>query len=189
MARTYNLKNRSEQERTAIVEHPLTPGWKLAEGIEPTERSRNAYRFERKIAPGESAKVEVVEEMTHQQSIALTNFDDRSIRFYLSNPALSEQAKQALRKAMEMRAKVADARTKREEIERQLQSIRADQTRLQNNLKVVPQGSAAYTRFVEKFDKQETQIEQLETQAKTQRETENKLQQEFEAYLMSLDVE
>ena len=189
MSRIYNVKNRSEHERTVIVEHPISQGWTLSEGITPSERSREVYRFERKVPPGETAKVQVAEEMTHQQTIALTNFDDQGIRYYLSNPALSEKAKEALRKAVEMRAKVADAQRNRSEIERQMRTIREDQTRLQNNLKVVPQGSAAYTRFVEKFDKQETQIEQLEAQAKTHRETETKLQQEYEAYLLSLDVE
>jgi hypothetical protein len=189
MLRTYNVKNRSEHERTVIVEHPITPGWKLAADVKPTERSREAYRFQVKVAAGQGAKVEVAEEMTHEQTVQLTNFDDQSIRYYLSSPVLSAKAKEALEKAVEMRNKLADAQRKRSEVERQIQAIREDQTRMQNNLKVLPQGTAAYQRLIEKFDKQETELEQLSSQAKTLREAETKFQKDYETYLMGLNVE
>jgi hypothetical protein len=62
--RSYTLKNRSTHERTTIIEHPITSGWKLLEPEKATEKSRDVYRFEVKVPAGKSLTFKVTEEET-----------------------------------------------------------------------------------------------------------------------------
>ena len=48
--------------------------------------------------------------------------------------------------------------------------------------------AAAYKRYLEKFDKQETEIEDLQKQQKSLQQQELKIRQDMDKYLMSLNV-
>ena len=189
MERAYTLKNRSTQDRTVIVEHPYHGDWTLVEPSTPVERSRDFYRIEVKAAAGQGAKVNVVQERTQREEVTLTNLDDQTILLYLQGNIASPRVKEALTKLTEMRARLADAERQRKAAEEQMQAIRADQTRLQGNLKVVPSSSNAYKKYVEKFDKQETELEQLQEQQKKLKESEDQQRKAMEEYLMKLEVE
>lgn len=69
--KTYTLKNRSTNERTVIVEHPIRTDWKLINPQKPAEQSRRVYRFQVTVAPGKAAELEVVEEQARTDSVAL----------------------------------------------------------------------------------------------------------------------
>src|SRR5205823_13840401 len=77
--KTYNVKNRAEQDRVVLIEHPFRPDFKLV-SKEPKERARDVYRFEVDVAAGKSAKQEVVEERDLVNQIAITNLDDNTMR-------------------------------------------------------------------------------------------------------------
>ena len=83
------------------------------------------------------------------------------------------------------------AKTQREiqELERQLKVITDDQARLRANLKEMPATAAAYKRYLEKFDLQETQIEDYQKQIKTLQGVEHKQRKEFEDYLANFSAE
>jgi hypothetical protein len=53
----------------------------------------------------------------------------------------------------------------------------------------MPQTAAAYKRYLEKFDKQETEIEDLRKQQKELQATELKSRQDFDAFLRNLTVD
>lgn len=49
--------------------------------------------------------------------------------------------------------------------------------------------TAVYKRYLEKFDKQETEIEQLQARIKEAQQAEHQQRKEYEAYLTGLTVE
>ena len=53
----------------------------------------------------------------------------------------------------------------------------------------MPRDSAAYQRYLKKFDDQETEIEKLQEQVKKQQESAKQQQKEYEDYLAGLTVE
>src|SRR5262249_37977094 len=55
--KTYNVKNRAEQDRIVLIEHPFRPDFKLV-SKEPKERARDVYRFQVDVAAGNSASQE-----------------------------------------------------------------------------------------------------------------------------------
>ena len=82
-------------------------------------------------------------------------------------------------------------KTQREiaELERQLKVITDDQARLRANLKEMPPTAAAYKRYLEKFDEQETQIEKYQADIKKLQGTEHQQQKEFEDFLANFSAE
>jgi hypothetical protein len=187
--KNYLVKNRSPQDRTLIIEHPVRADWRLVTPEKPAERSRETYRFEVKVPAGRSLTQQVVEEQSRVDLVALNSTDDRAVRLFLRSPVTSPQVKEALEKATALRAKLVNTQRERGDLEAELKAITDDQTRLRANFERLPPTSAAYKRYLEKFDTQETQIEKLQADIKKLQETEKAQQKDYEEYLVGLTVE
>ena len=61
--------------------------------------------------------------------------------------------------------------------------------RLRANLKEMPPTAAAYKRYLDKFDAQETQIEKYQADIKKLQDTEHQQQKEFEDFLNNFSAE
>ena len=189
-SKTYNMKNRSEHDRTVIVEHPFRPEFKLMSPPKANERARDVYRFEVPVkSAGGTAKLEVVEERDVVQTVSISNSDDQSMRFFINNAVTTTKVKDALQQAITLKSKVADTQRDLAQLNRTLKDITDDQTRLRANLKEMPPTAAAYKRYLDKFDKQETEIEGLRDAIKKAQDKEFAERQKFEAYLAALSVE
>jgi hypothetical protein len=187
--KTYNLKNRTEKDRTVLVEHPFRADFALVSKDKPKERARDVYRFEVPLPAGKTASQEVIEERDVNTTVALTNSDDNFMRFFISQPVVSEAVKQALGKAIELKGKVTDTQRELAQLQKQLKDITDDQVRLRANLRDMPQSAEAYKRYLKKFDDQETQIEDFQKKIKALQDMEFSHRKEFEDYLAKIDVE
>lgn len=187
--KTYLIKNRSPQDRLLIVEQPVREDWKLVEPARPAERSRDVFRFEWKVAAGKADKHQVAEEKTRFEHKALADAADHTIRALLNSTVSSPKVKEALRRSLDYRAKMLAARRDLASREEQLKTITDDQARLRANLHTLPKESQTYKRTVEKFDKQEPQIEKLQAEVKEKQEARRKLDKEFADYLTGLTAE
>jgi hypothetical protein len=187
--KTYLIKNRSSQDRVLIVEQPVRQDWKLVEPARPAERSRDAYRFEWKVPAGKADKRQVAEEKTRFQRKALADADERTVRALLHSTAGGPKVKEALRRSLDYRAKILAARRDLASLEEQLKALTDDQARMRANLGTFPKESQAYKRTLEKFDKQEPQIEKLQAQVKEKQEAQRALEKELSEYLAGLTAE
>jgi hypothetical protein len=187
--RTYRAVNRNTDGRTLLVEHPYRPEFHLATDLKPAERTRDLFRFELKLPAGQAGELEVVEERDLQQSVQFANVDDQQIRVFLQQPVLSAAVRRALEQAQALREKVAAAQRELGQVSRALAQIEQDQGRLRANLKEMPPTAAAYKRYLEKFDQQETEIEKLQAKREAVQAQEYQHRQAYDNYLMALDVE
>jgi hypothetical protein len=185
----YRAVNRSKTDRTLLIEHPYRPQFSLTSAVKPAERTRDLYRFELAVPAGGAADLAVAEERDSVNRIAISNLDSEQIRFYLQQPTVSERVKAQLAEAMRLQAQVVQARQELQRTTAQLDEIAKDQDRLRKNLKEMPPTAAAYKRYLEKFDQQETQIEKLQADQKRQGETVAQKQSAFEQFLSNLTVE
>jgi hypothetical protein len=188
--KTYTVTNRTGQERTLWIEHPYRPAFALVSSEKPIERTQENYRFEIKL-PTEAKKSvsqTVVEERDVATSVSISNTDDNSISFFINNTLSSPEVKSALKTALEMKVKAAAIRQELNHVNEQLRIITEDQTRLRANLREMPSTAAAYKRYLEKFDKQETEIEELQKSQKKLQQDELKQRQEVDRYLAGLNV-
>ncbi|MCI0460712.1 MAG: DUF4139 domain-containing protein [Gemmataceae bacterium] len=186
--RTYRIHNRSTQERKVIVEHPITAGYKVVGKDKPSEQSREAYRFEVKVAGDKTASLEVVEESDQVNHIALGSYDESSLRQLLQIAGADAKVKSVVEKALELKRKLTAVQREWAQQQERLQEIARDQERLRANLKEMPPTAAAYKRYLEKFDRQETEIERLQAQIRELRDVEARQRQEYEAYWGRVEI-
>jgi septal ring factor EnvC (AmiA/AmiB activator) len=123
------------------------------------------------------------------QGVALTNSDEQQVRFFLQQPVLSDAVRKALDKAVALRGELAGTQRELGQVQQSLQQIEQDQSRLRANLKEMPPTAAAYKRYLEKFDQQESEIEQLQAKRKQLQDTEHRQRSAYEGFLMSLNLE
>jgi hypothetical protein len=185
----YNVKSRSRHDRTLLIEHAYRSDFQLVNKDKPAERTREVYRFEVKVPAGKTATQEVVEEKEEVKPVPLTNADEAALRVLLNSPGHSPRVKAALEEAVQRKAKLSAAQRDLAQQEKQLAAINADQTRLRANLKEMPATAAAYKRYLDKFDSQETEIEKLQARIQELQQAEHAQRQEYEAFLNGLNVE
>jgi hypothetical protein len=187
-AKVYQVKSRSPHDRTLILEHPFRDGWALV-APKAGERSRDVYRFEVQVPAGQALRHEVVEEQVRSYEQELVRTGDDFIRLFLRSDVPSPKLKEVLRKAVEYKQGIAGIRQELTRLQGQLKAIADDQARLRANIDKVPKDSAAYKRYLAKFDQQETQIEKLQAQVEEKQEAEKARQKEYDGYLATLTVE
>jgi hypothetical protein len=187
--RCYLVKNRAPEDRDLIIEHPIREDWKLVTPEKANEVSRDVYRFDLPVAAGQTAKQEVVEERSLTTVAALNNTDDNAIKVLLSGTVASPKLKDALNKALEFRSQLAATQRDLAQLDKQLKAITEDQGRLRANLDKMPPTSAAYKRYLDKFDSQETDIEKIQKGIEEKQEAAKTQQAAYEDYLAGLSVE
>ena len=100
-----------------------------------------------------------------------------------------DEVQDALKRAIDFRTKLATTQRELQQQQRLLGDIAKDQERLRANLREMPQTAAAYKRYLDKFDKQETEIENFQAQIKNLQDTEHQQKTEYDTFLAGLDVE
>jgi hypothetical protein len=187
--RTYNVKNRGTKDRKLLVEHPFRADWKLTTPKEPTERTRDVYRFAVSVAAGESAKLDVVEERQISQSIALSNINNETIAIYVRSDVTSPKVKDALARVVAMNNALSRVQANRARLEQRTAEITQEQSRIRQNMQRLAQNSELYGRYVKKLTEQEDELENLHEQTEKLRDDEARRKKERDDYLLSLDVE
>jgi hypothetical protein len=188
--KSYTIKNRNEQERLVLIEHPVRNDFKLVdEKVKPAETASDVYRFEVKVPAGKSDTLPVTEERVLNEEIQLTNFNDDQIRLFLKEPVISERVRAGLRKVLDLRWEVAKTQREIADQQKELKVITDDQVRLRANLKEMPSTAAAYKRYLDKFDAQETQIENYQADIKKLQGVAFQQQKALEDYLATFSAE
>ncbi len=187
--KSYLIQNRSPHDRLLLIEHPVRPDWNLTLPKKPTELTREVYRFEIKLPAGKGAKQEVIEEKVILQQMTLLSTEDDQLSFYLQNAVATPRLREALKKAVNLRALLLESKRDLDDVKNRVKSITEDQVRLRENLKAVPSTSAAHKRYLDKFDHQETDFEKLQDELGKKQETEQQRLKEYENYLAGLSVE
>jgi hypothetical protein len=178
--KTYHIRNKATEKRTVLVEYPLRSDWKLIEPPKPVERTPSVYRFQVVVEPGKSEKLTVNEERLTSESVGIINADVNQLLLYSRNRAVSPKVREALEKVVNMRNSLTETQRHVEQVNQQINEIAQEQSRIRENMKVLAQNSELYTRYLKKFDEQETQTEGLREQLR-------KLRQEAEALQKQLD--
>jgi hypothetical protein len=84
--RVYRLANRSDKDRTVLVEHPYRPQFKLVPE-KKVETTREVYRFPVAVKAKGNAELKVVEEMDQGSQVAISNSDDNGSSVVRCKPA------------------------------------------------------------------------------------------------------
>ena len=130
MERVYNVKNRGTKDRTVLIEHPFLPDWTLVSPKEPTERTRDVYRFSLPVGAGKTGTLSVVQTRTVDQSVSLSTLSGDQVAFYVRSSVVSPAVKAALQKLSALMQKLSDTASQRSRAEARVSEISQDQARI-----------------------------------------------------------
>jgi hypothetical protein len=186
--RTYLVRNRDTKTKTILIEQPYRADWKLAEPKEPTERTRDLYRFSVAVDPGKSATLRVKETLPIQESILLMDSGIDQIVYYQQAKEVSPKVKEALQRVLQLRSKLDDTRAQRTRLDQRTAEITAEHARIRENMQRLQQNSDLYNRYVKKLDQQETELEKLRKEIESLKNAEEEHRRELQNYVMNLDM-
>jgi hypothetical protein len=186
--KTFTVKNSDKKTKTVLIEHNIDQPWTLIEPKEPTEKTRSMYRFAVKAEPGKPATLDVKEEYTQSEGVAMTNLDDNRIGVFLAAPQVTSEVKQALRDLVQRKLAIAQAANRRAELERLITVIDQEQKRIRDNMAQLPKDSDLFRRYVTKFTEQEDQVDNLRKQVTSAIEEEQKLRKALDEHLAGLTL-
>jgi hypothetical protein len=186
--RTYLVKNRDATARTVLIEQPYRADWKLAEPKEPTERTRDMYRFSVAVDAGKSAAIRVKETLPLQESILLMESGLDQILHYQQAKEVGPKVKEALQRVVQLRGKLDDAHAQRIRLDQRTAEITAEHARIRENMQRLQQNSDLYNRYVKKLDQQETELETLRKEIERFKNMEEEHRRELQNYVMNLDL-
>jgi hypothetical protein len=186
----YFVQNLSDQDRSFTVDHVIRKEWARLgkDGVE--QRGPDVFRFKLEVARGKTGHQEVVEENIRLgQTPSLKDLADSRLREFLADPAPSAEVKAALTRVLDLAGKLEEARTRLADMEKQLKILTEDQSRLRENLKIIPQTSDLYKQFLQKFATQEGRFETLQRDIRQLQVNVQNQQKAYEAFLAKLNAE
>jgi len=101
----YVIQNKSDGERTLIIEHRFRPGWKLA-GAQPFETTGTHYRLKQTVPKGKTDSLTVVEENVHGETIQILHAKIDSLEFYSQSGGIPKNVRETIGKVIELKRAV-----------------------------------------------------------------------------------
>lgn len=187
MENLYRLTSRDDKPRTVLVEQPYQDGWELAEPAQ-FERTPTFYRFPVEVQPRKTATLRVVQKRTVQESIALLQEDEDTIRVLAQNQQLSEPIRQALSSILNRRRAIRNLEGQIRQQEARIKSITDDQARIRENMRALDRTSDLYRQYVQKLAQQEREIEQARAEIERLQEQRARAQRELSDYIAGLNL-
>ncbi len=184
----YIAENKSDHDKTLIIEHPLRQGWALVDTDKPIETTDTLYRFKGKVAAGKASKLTVKEQVINSEEVALLASDPGTLEVYRQTGEIPQAVRDVLAKAISLKGALSDTQRQIQERQQQIAQITAEQARIRENMKTVAQNSDYYNRLLKKLDEQETSIEKLQAEIQSLQKTLEKQQKELADYVNGASV-
>jgi hypothetical protein len=185
---SFTVKNSGKSAKTVLIERAIEPQWKLLSPKEPTEKTRDTYRFAVSPKPKDKAELKIEEEQTFRSGFEINTANDDTIRIYLAADTISEPVKQALREVVRRKNDLAELNRRKQQLEQEIATIGQEQERIRHNMEAIGKNNDLYNRYVKKFTDQEDQIEKHREAIRELVGQITKSQQALDEYLKGLKI-
>lgn len=185
----YIVENKSDADRTVLIEHYKRTGYKLVDTPKPIEDTGALYRFEDVVAAGKTSKLTVTEERVIAESITVLSADTGSLLSYSRSGEIPKRVRDALAKAIQMKNELIEIERQIKSEQERIDKITREQSRIRENMKTVNKSSEYYNRLLSKLDQQESQIEQIQQQIARLKGQQDAKRNQLESYLSNLTVD
>jgi hypothetical protein len=185
----YAFANKDEErDRTIIIEHPKMGGWDLTAPNAPSEETESLYRFELDVAGGKSRALTVSQERVESSRTALVSAHMPTLVAHARNGRVSQDVLDAVREAARLQSLIAGAERELTRLDQERNEIAQDQSRIRQNMNSIDRRSELYTRYLRKFDEQETRLEALASERDAAQKKLDERRVALENYLKELNV-
>lgn len=185
----YAVRNRTAEPRTVLITRLARDKWKVLAPEKGVERTPDLFRVEVKVPANDVATVDIVEEGSRETLFTAPQLTDDVIDRLLKPATTPAAVKGTLGRVKAERAKLAATTKAIADEDAALKRIGDDQTRIRANLEKAPKESAAYQRYLKKFDDQETEIEKRQAKRDDLIAEKEKLEKAFADTLRGLSAE
>lgn len=183
----YVIQNKSDGERTLIIEHRFLMGWKLV-GAQPFETTGTHYRLKQTVPKGKTENVTVVEENVRGETIEILPANIDSIVSYNQSGGIPKKVKEVLAKVIELKQALRETESRLAKKHNEVAEIGKEQGRIRSNMGSVNATSQYYSRLMEKLNAQETEIETIQAEIRTIEKRVDDQRKELENYLANLSI-
>jgi len=186
---TYTVKNKAAQKRTLIIEHPFVNGRNLIAPKTFEEKTPQVYRFRVPIEADTTGTFIVEEQQPGTQQLGIIGNNPNSYLAYVSEGAVSDAVKEALRKAAALQNELNQLDSQVNQFTQQKTAIEQGQDRLRKNIETAGRDTQLGKRYLDKLTQEEDAIEKLEAQIEETRAKANTKRKELADYLNGLNLE
>lgn len=190
--REYSFKNKDNRVKLCWLEHPINHQASLFQTPEPEETTHSYYRFLVRLAPDQTTGFTVTEREDLANVIYLRSLPRTTLEFYLEKGYLTPAQEAQLRPLVDLAESYQKLTSKIQETSAQIEQIRHDQGRLRENLKSLGTShdeNRLRSRYVEKLDAQETEVETLQERIRRLEEQRAERDQELAAAISRIEFE
>lgn len=160
----YTFDNKDlKRSRTIIVEHPKFDGWELKAPFDPEESTQSLHRFAIEVDAGKKSTLAVSQQRVVRSIIGIFDYDLDTLLRFNRDGKFSADALAAVREIFARRQAVTDQERVIADLDRQLNALKSDQTRISQMLGQLDRQSETYHNLLQKVNRQERDIDQLTT--------------------------
>jgi hypothetical protein len=160
--RTFTIQNVDQKPKTLMIEHPQRPGYKLL-NQKASETTRDAYRFEVKLASGAAQKFAINEEQLFDNTFEISSLNPEALLTYVQNKAISDAGRRQLQPILDLKRQIADTDNQIHQTDSEITTLVNDQERVRRNIQSLNNVSGQQEQ-VQKYARQlATQEDQLAT--------------------------
>jgi len=185
----YSADNKSDREKTLVIEHRVRPGWKLVDSPMLMEQTPAFYRFKGVAAANKISRLVVKDEYPQLETIALVDANLDMLLSYKSNLEIPKAVRDAIAKAAQLRGAVANADRDMNVRTQQISEITTEQNRIRENMKSVAPSTQYYERLLTKLNEQESSIEALQRERAQITVRRDAARKDFDDYLSTLTID
>jgi hypothetical protein len=162
--RTYAVKNIDPRAKTLVIEHSIRGNYKLIDTPQPTETTRDVYRFEVKIPAGGSVDFPVTEENVYDRQLVVSSLTPDSLLVYIRNQTLGDAARRQLQAVADLKTRIAANSSEKQRLDGDIQNLTRDEDRNRQNISSLS-GVSGQQQIVQDYARkladQETRIAQI----------------------------
>ncbi len=186
---TYKVVNRSQTDRTLLIEHPnrTAQQFKFVDTPKPVEDTPEVFRFQHALTAGEAKSFTVKEEKDIGHTLTLTSNSDDLIHYVVNLTEASPNLKRQLLEALQVKKQWDATLRELNQVATDLQRLSTDQDRIRKNLRETPKEAEVYATYLKKLSDQEKEIDALTAKQKALMADEFKAHKKYEDFLTNIN--
>jgi len=130
----YTIKNVDAKAKTLLIERPIRPNYQLIDTAKPIETTNDVYRFEVKLAPNAQVEFPVTEENVFDSSTTISSYTPDTLRFFIQNKALSDNARKQIQGVVDLKTKLAALDSESSRLNNEVTTATREEERLRQNI-------------------------------------------------------
>ncbi len=160
----YTIKNKSNEEKTLIIEHPKQYQYDLYETRAPEDETESYYRYELKLTPLKTATFEIKLRRIERRQLNLNQIAKKDILKWFELKLIAEAQRDFLLKIYDLEMQKREIELEIKKTTANIQKIVEDQKRLRENLKSLGDSQSEARlkdKYVNKLEAQEENLEKM----------------------------